>query len=103
MERRPTVPRIQPVQQQEAEDIAVKALIHLAGDDVLLSRFLALTGMEPGHLRAAAAQPGFLAEVLAFFAADDASLLALAGASSVPPERIAEAAERLLPPVGDFS
>jgi hypothetical protein len=47
-----------------AEDIAVKALTLLIRDQERLARFLALTGLGPDTIRAAAGSPGFLRAVL---------------------------------------
>ena len=47
-----------------AENIAIKALTFLAGDPERLARFLALTGLGPETIRAAAGSPGFLKAVL---------------------------------------
>jgi hypothetical protein len=65
----------------QAESIALQALAFLASDSELLPRFLALTGIDPGEIRKAAAEPGFLAGVLAFFMAHEPSLLKLAEVS----------------------
>ena len=62
----------------EAEAVALQALGFLASDPDLLPRFLALTGIEASEIRKAAAQPGFLAGVLAFFLAHEPSLFKLA-------------------------
>jgi hypothetical protein len=89
---------------EEAEAMAIEALGFLAGDSELLSRFLALSGLDVGSLRAAAAQPGFLAGVLAFIAGHEKTLLAFATASGKSPEAVG-AANRALNPesaAGDF-
>jgi len=79
-----------------AENIALQALAFLASDAELLARFLALTGIEASAIRKAAAEPGFLAGVLAFFTAHEPSLLKLADATGLKPEEF-EAAARALP------
>jgi len=68
---------------ETAESIAVAGLALLAEEPDALGRFLALTGLGPMDLRAAAGEPGFLAGVLEFYMADESLLLVLA-------ERIAE-------------
>ena len=85
------------VSRHEAESLAIEALGFLAGDPELLSRFLALTGIEIASLRAAAAQPGFLAGVLAFVAGHEKTLTAFAAAAGKTPETVA-AAHRALNP-----
>ncbi len=86
-----------PVSHGEAESLAIEALGFLAGDSELLSRFLALTGIAPDSLRAAAAQPGFLGGVLAFVAGHEKTLTAFAAAAGKAPETVA-AAHRVLNP-----
>lgn len=79
-----------------AEALAIEALGFIAADAELLSRFLAVTGIEAGDVRSAARQSGFLAGVLAFVAAHEPTLLAFAAAAGVKPET-ALAAMRVLP------
>jgi hypothetical protein len=74
-----------------AESLAVQALTFLAGDPERLARFLALTGIGPGQIRAAAATPGFLAGVLDHVASDEALLMAFAGEAGVEPGEIERA------------
>jgi hypothetical protein len=81
---------------EQAESVALQALTFLASDSELLPRFLALTGIEAGAIRKAAAEPGFLAGVLAFFMAHEPSLLKLTEASGLKPEDF-DAAARALP------
>jgi hypothetical protein len=80
-----------------AETIAIDALTFLAADPVLLDRFLALSGIGPENLRAAAAEPGFLAAVLDHIASDEKLLLAFAAHAGQKPEDIAKAREVLSP------
>jgi hypothetical protein len=47
--------------QDAAAALAVAALAYLAGDPEHLERFLALTGISPGDIRAAAREPDFAA------------------------------------------
>ncbi len=81
---------------EAAEAIAVEALSFVAADPELLSRFLAVTGIEAADIRAAARQKGFLAGVLSFVAAHEPTLLAFAAASGQKPETVL-AAMRALP------
>jgi hypothetical protein len=83
----------------KAEEIAVSALGFIAADAELLSRFLALTGIEPQAIRAAASEPGFLAGVLHFIAAHEPTLLDFAEDAGLKPEAVLEAMRRL--PQGD--
>lgn len=75
----------------EAEAIAVRAIAHIAADDDRLGRFLALTGLEPDGLRAAAREPSFLASVLDHLAGHEPDLLAFASEAGVAPEKVAAA------------
>jgi hypothetical protein len=87
----------------DAEALAIQALGFLASDGDRLGRFLALTGLGPESLRAAAASPDFLASVLAHVAEDEALLIAFAADAGVAPERIGSAARQLAgPPPGEF-
>ena len=80
-----------------AEAIAVEALGFLAADQERLRRFLELSGLLPSKIRAAAAEPGFLAGVLDHVAADERLLLALAEATAKRPELIMAARHVLSP------
>jgi hypothetical protein len=76
---------------EAAETLAIQALSHLAQDPEQLSRFLALSGIDPGAIRAAAAQPEFLAGVLAYLAQDEALLVRFAAEAGVPPGAVEQA------------
>ena len=77
------------------EAMAISALRFLAADRDRLERFLAVTGLGPHSLRAAAADPGFYGSVLAYLAADEALLLAFAADSGLSAEEIARALRAL--------
>ncbi|MBB4198560.1 hypothetical protein CCR94_18680 [Rhodoblastus sphagnicola] len=81
-----------------AEDMAAEALGFLADDDERLSRFLALCGLDPAHLRQAAAEPGFLPGVMAYLASDEALLLQFAAQTQRRPEEVASACALLAGP-----
>ena len=82
-----------------AEQTAIAALGFIAGDPVLLPRFLAITGIEAADIRLAAREPGFLAGVLQFLMAHEPTLAAFCEASGEEPPRIAAALAAL--PFGD--
>jgi hypothetical protein len=84
-----------------AEEIAIKGLQFLAGEPEALGRFLALSGIGPQDLRAAAAEPGFLAGVLEFFLEDESLLLAFAAGAAIRPTMIAAARHALAGAAGD--
>ena len=86
-----------PVQnpREVAEIVAIQALNFIAGDPERLGLFLAETGIGPQNLRAAAADPAFLAGVLDFVLRDDATVQAFAKASELHPTNVAAAREVL--------
>ena len=75
----------------QAETIAVSALAFLAGDVGRLGRFLALTGIGPGELRAEARTPRVLAAVLAHLLEDESLLLVFCAHDGIKPALIAAA------------
>lgn len=79
----------------DPDEIAIAALGFIAGDAERLARFLALTGLGPGTLRAAATEPAFLARVLDFLAEDDSALIAFAANQGLAPEAVMRARQRL--------
>lgn len=78
-----------------AATIAAQALGFLAADPERLGRFLALSGLDPSEIRAAAADPGFLPAVLDHILSDERLTLAFAEAENLSPEAVGEA-RRLL-------
>ncbi|MEX0343864.1 MAG: DUF3572 domain-containing protein [Rhizobiaceae bacterium] len=88
-------------QKDDAEAIAVSALAFIASDDVLLPRFLQITGIEAAAIRDAAAEPGFLTGVLQFICAHEPTLLQFCDATDVSPHSVAAAMRNL--PQGDDS
>jgi hypothetical protein len=86
---RPGKPK--PLDRDAAEGLGVDALVFLAADEDRLDRFLALTGLAPGDLRALSASPGFLAGVLDHLMADERLLVAFAEEQRLDPTTIARA------------
>jgi len=86
---------MQPPNRQDAETIAISGLQRLAGNDDLLSRFCAITGILPNDMRRAAIQPGFLVGVMDFYLAHEPDLLAWAEADELPPQSIVAARHAL--------
>jgi hypothetical protein len=74
--------------QEAARTLATVALGFIASDTKELTRFLALTGIDPGAIRIAAKEPGFLAGVLGYISGNERTLLAFAAHASVAPEEI---------------
>jgi Protein of unknown function (DUF3572) len=87
-----------PMRETIADDPAALALSALAwtlGEDTRAQRFLALTGLEPADLRAAAGEAATLDAVLGFLEGHQPDLIACAAALGIKPERLIAARERL--------
>ena len=84
-----------------AEKMAAEVLGFLAENAAHLGRFLALSGLSPGTLRAAAKEPQFLAALLDYLLADEAALLAFAAKSGHEPSAIVQA-QKLLSPLAEL-
>ena len=89
MARRPQMTR------ELAESVAIQALGFIAEEPDRLGRFLALSGLGPESLRAAAQEPNFLLGVLDHLASDDALLRDFAGQRDLAPEDVAMARDLL--------
>jgi hypothetical protein len=83
---------------EAASAMAVAALGFIASDPERLGRFLAITGIGPESIRAAASQPDFLLGVLDYLVSDEALLVAFAKESDFEPEHVARARELLAGP-----
>jgi hypothetical protein len=83
-----------------ANEIAVNALVFLAADEQRLGAFLALSGIDPGTIRTAAREPGFLAGVLEHIAGDEKLLVQFANENGLRPADVAAARNALSGPVG---
>lgn len=79
----------------DPETLAISVLGFLAEDAERLNRFLALTGIEPSGIRAAAQEEGFLASVLDYLLADEPLLLAFTANARMRPEAVASARAQL--------
>jgi Protein of unknown function (DUF3572) len=86
---------------EAAEALAVAALGFLAAAPERLDRFMALCGLSPENLRAAASSSGFLAAVLTHLAQDESLLLAFAESEACDPKLILSARNCLDPPAED--
>ncbi len=75
--------------------LALQALAHVAGDEEMGPRFLALTGMDAAALRAGADKPATLMALLDYLMANEHDLVATADAIGVKPEQLASAARKL--------
>jgi hypothetical protein len=75
--------------------LALLALAHVAGDEAMGPRFLALTGMDADALRANAGRAETLTALLDYLMANEADLIATADALGVTPDLLAKAARHL--------
>ena len=82
-------------QHHDPESLSIAALVWIANDPAMMRRFLDLTGIEASDIRAAAAEPGFLAGVLKFIAAHEPTLNAFAAAENVHPSAVMKAIHNL--------
>ncbi len=80
-----------PQAREAAEGLAIQALTFIAGEPERLGRFLAMTGIGPGEIRAASREPGFLAGVLEHLAGDERLLNEFATDAGVDPATIGTA------------
>jgi len=76
---------------EAAEMLAIQALAFIAEDPGQLTRFLGMTGIEAGKIRAAAREEGFLAAVLEHMLADENLLIRFAESAGVDPANVARA------------
>ena len=77
--------------QEAAEGLAIQALTFIAGDGERLGRFLAITGIGPAQIRAAAQESGFLIGVLDYLAGDERLLSAFAAETGLDPTHVGKA------------
>jgi hypothetical protein len=80
---------------EAAESLAIQALNYVAQDPARLARFLALSGLDAGSIRAAAADSGFLAGVLSHLGEDEQLLRAFAADAGIAPGEV-DRARRIL-------
>ncbi len=73
---------------ETATTLALTALAFLAEDGPRLGRFLALTGIEPDQLRAAADAPETLLAVLDYLLGDESLLLVFTASIGIAPETV---------------
>ena len=78
-----------------AEGLAIAALAFIAGEPERLGRFLALTGIGPESIRAAAREPRFLLGVLDHLAGEEPLLLAFAAENAISPSAVMQARDTI--------
>ncbi len=77
------------------DELALRALAFLSADEERVSRFLALTGLDAGDVRALLHDRGFHLAVLDHLAGDEAMLIEFAAVESLPPETVGRARRAL--------
>lgn len=87
---------------ERASEIAVEALSFLASDPERIGGFLAQSGLAPGELRQASANPGFLPAILDYLCADEAILREFSAESRHAPETVDAARQILHGPQPDW-
>ena len=80
--------RARQMTRDEAQQLAVDALVYVGANEPLLTRFASLTGIEIAEMRKAAAQPGFLCGVLDFLLGHEPDVLAFAHEQGVTPDQV---------------
>jgi hypothetical protein len=76
------------VSDDDAQAMAIQILGWITGQPDLLSRFMALSGVDGGSIRQAAAEPGFLAGVTSFVMAHEPTLMSFCTENDVKVERV---------------
>ena len=78
-----------------AEEVAISALVFLSNQPEQMQRFMDLTGLDPASIRSAASDRNFLVSVLEHIMQDEAVLLSLAESASLNPADIVAACQIL--------
>ncbi len=86
----------------DATTVALMALSWVLQDEHRAQRLLALTGLEPDHLRHALGEPAVLASILDFLANHENDLMAASHALDLSPETIVAARNTLAPPPAEM-
>ncbi|MFP7674305.1 DUF3572 domain-containing protein [Marivita sp. S0852] len=77
--------------QDMVEQVALKAIVWLAGNDELLPVFMGSTGADEAAFRENLGSPEFQASVLDFIMMDDAWVMAFCDAHDLPYDRLMQA------------
>jgi hypothetical protein len=76
----------------DTDALALRALGWIVNDPERISRFFAVTGLDPDNLRKRIADPALHQAIFAFLAAHEPDLLACAAELAVSPETLADPA-----------
>jgi hypothetical protein len=77
--------------QDAVEQVALKAIVWLAGNDELLPVFMGATGADEAAFRTDLGAPEFQASVLDFLLMDDAWVIAFCDSQGLPYDRLMQA------------
>ena len=77
--------------QDAVDQVALKAIVWLAGNDELLPVFMGATGADEAAFRTGLANPEFQASVLDFLLMDDAWVIAFCDSEAMPYDRLMQA------------
>ncbi|MCI5111728.1 MAG: DUF3572 domain-containing protein [Marivita sp.] len=79
------------ISRDRAEQIAIKAIVWLAGNDDLLPVFMGSTGADEAVFREGLAKPEFQASVLDFLLMDDAWVISFCDTEGIPYDHLMQA------------
>lgn len=74
--KNPSLTKIEHPSDEAAQELAVTILTWLSADAQLMSRFLAISGIDAGSIRAAVREPGFFGGLTGFLMNHEPTLLA---------------------------
>jgi hypothetical protein len=84
-----------PETNEDAEALALRALIWVLGDDDRSNRLMTLTGLDPDDLRSRLTDPSVLDAVLEFLEGYEPDLIACAQHLGIGPEKLIRARQEL--------
>ncbi|QNQ09227.1 DUF3572 domain-containing protein [Sphingomonas alpina] len=84
-----------PETNEDAEELALRALVWTLAEPERAIRLLDVTGLQPADLRARASEPAVLAAALGFLENHEPDLVACADGLGVPPAALVQARARL--------
>ncbi|MBM3529631.1 MAG: DUF3572 family protein [Alphaproteobacteria bacterium] len=91
MTQRPARTNPAAARRDAAQSLAIAALSFLAGEPERLARFFDSAGIDPGAIRDAARDAGFLLGVLDHVSSDEELLIAFAGHAAIDPAEVERA------------
>lgn len=79
------------MQEQQAQDIAIKGFTWLVGEDDQIARFFEVTGISVNDVSQSAAEPEFLLAVIEFLLMEDATVTGFCDAAGLPYDALSQA------------